>query len=111
MDQNNQQPMNSPIAPMPSMPQAPAPHAHKKVGPIIGTLVIILILVIAALYIFASHVNQQALPTDASTQGASASQASADQQSVQPVTNKADDVQSLQADLNASTNGVDNQNF
>jgi flagellar basal body-associated protein FliL len=78
---------------------------HKKIGPIISTLVIVLVLIIAALYIFASKVSQHA-NTDAMTDSAASSS-----QTVQPITNDSDDVQSIQADLNASTRGVDNQSF
>ncbi|MDD5165664.1 MAG: hypothetical protein PHG25_04005 [Candidatus Pacebacteria bacterium] len=32
----------------------------KNVGPIVGTLVVIIVIVSAALYVFASHINRQA---------------------------------------------------
>lgn len=82
---------------------------HKKVGPIIATLVIVLILIIAALYLFASKVSQRA-GTDQMTDPTVSPEAT-DTQSVQPVTNTSDDLQSIQDDLNTSTNGVDQQNF
>jgi cell division protein FtsN len=72
---------------------------EKKVGPIVATLIIVLILIIAALYLFASKVNQPAIPTDASVTTGNAAPASAQ------------DIQSLQNDLNSSTNGLDKQNF
>ena len=82
-------------------PTASDSKGHKKVGPIIAALVITLVLIIAALYIFASSLNQQAVPTDDVTAAAS----------VQPITNNSTDVQSLQNDLDNSTTGLDNQNF
>ena len=84
----------------PIMPNASASE-HKKVGPIISILVIVLILIIGALYLFASKINQQSNPTGANQA----------QQSVQAITNKSDDINDLQADLNAATQGLDNQNF
>ncbi len=93
---------------------------HKKVGPIIAVLIIILVLIIGALYLFASRINEEQVPTDSSVaadgtpsalqQSQTSSSGSADQ-FVQPVTNNADDVTSLEADLNASTKGLDGQNF
>jgi hypothetical protein len=87
-------------------------NGHKKVGPIIATLVIVLILIIAALYLFASRINQQSVPTDTTTaDSTSANSIAAATQSVQPVTGTADDPTALQSDLNASTKGLDSQNF
>ncbi len=115
MNPQNQTPQQ-PVNPMPAntSPIMPAAHPeHKKVGPIIATLVIVLVLVIAALYLFASRINQQSAPIDAaaSTNTAPQQTTASQSQSVQPVTNNSDDIQSIQADLNASTNGVDSQNF
>ncbi len=58
----------------------------KKVGPIIAVFLVIVILVIAAIYLFASKSNKdQNLPKD--------------------------DIHSIQADLNSSATGIDSQNF
>ena len=97
MDQNNQQPQST-------APMTP-PMAHRKVGPIITVLVIVLILIIGALYLFASKTNAPA-PENTMTNDATAAS-----QEVQPVTNTSDDVSSIEADLNASTQGLDQQNF
>ena len=107
MDPLNQTQSNTSMntAPVSSTPKI-APE-HKKVGPIVAILAVVLILVIGALYIFASKVNQNAVPTDSST---TAQDQSAPQE-VQPVTNKSDDADSLQADLNVATQGLDGQNF
>lgn len=79
-----------------------APQAEKKVGPIVATLIIVLVLIIAALYLFASKVNQPAIPTDATVgQGAT---------TTAPANSPAD-IQSLQNDLNGATTGLDKQNF
>ena len=120
MDSLNQQstPSSSPMpqsAPMTSAPKMTSPvmnaSAPKKVGPIVAILVVVLILVIGALYLFASKMNQApAVPTDTNVAGSNADTSMAPQ-TVQPVTNKSTDVNSLQADLNASTQGLDAQNF
>ena len=96
--QSTPQPMQTPIS---------APPEHKKVGPIVAILVVVLLLIIGALYIFASRMNQQ--PTDTTNEVANENITT--QASVQPVTNTADDVDSIEADLNASVNGLDEQNF
>ncbi len=101
----------SPVARPTSMPPVPpnlpvTANGPKKVGPIVATLVVILILIIAALYFFASRINTPPVPMDnVGTTTAT------DQTSVKPVTNSANDPASLQSDLNASTNGLDQQNF
>ncbi len=82
--------------------QTQSENGHKKVGPIIATLVIVLILIIGALYIFASRMNQQVLPSDTTTETTT---------TVKTVTNTADDVNSLQNDLNSSSNGLNSQSF
>lgn len=83
-------------------------NGQKKVGPIIATLIIVLILIIAALYLFASKINQPAIPTD-NTVGEDDSSMSA--QAVVPVTSTSTDTDSLMNDLNNSTGSLDNQNF
>ena len=97
----------------PVQPTAHISSGDKKVGPIIATLVIVLILIIAALYLFAARINQPAIPTDDST--ATSDEAPADssaaEQSVPAVTGTSTDTASLKSDLNASTAGLDNQNF
>lgn len=76
---------------------------HKKVGPIIATLIIVLILIIGALYLFASKISQNTLPSEATM--------NTDTVVVPTITNKADDLNSLQSDLDMSTTGVDDQKF
>ena len=101
----------APVAPMNQPMNAPRqPQEHKKVGPIITVLVIVLILIIAALYFFAVKINQQGT-TDGMTAADSDASSSAQDQTVQPVTNQSDDVNSMNADLNTSTKGLDSQNF
>lgn len=80
---------------------------HKKVGPIIAGSIIVLIVIIAAIYIFASQTGQSGQPTnpESSTNPAAAVE------SVKPITNTSDDTSSLQNDLNQSTSGLDNQNI
>jgi hypothetical protein len=40
---------------------------NKNVGPIIGSFVVIIVIVTAALYVLASHINRQAQSTDEAT--------------------------------------------
>ena len=67
-------------------------HENKNVGPIVGTLVVVIVLVAAALYVLASHINRQAR---LSTNTASSTV-------IIHMNNGADDVQTLQNDLNNS---------
>jgi len=90
MDQNLQQTAND--------------KDDKKVGPIISTLVIVLVLIIAALYLFASHINTPSLPSDQATESSSAT-------TVEPIVGTSTSLQSIQNDLNSSADGLDNQNF
>lgn len=111
MDPISPQPQVSQPAPMQA---SPAPE-HKKVGPIIAVLIIVLVLVIGALYLFASRINEEQAPVDSSVATEStpstAVSNSSSQQTVTPITNNSDDVDSLEADLNTSVKGLDNQNF
>jgi len=84
-------------------------HEQKKVGPIVATLIIVLVLIIAALYLFASKINQQAPISNAPHVPTTTN--SVVQQYVEPITSTSTDVQSLQNDLDNSTNGLGNQNF
>jgi len=78
---------------------ASSQNAEKKVGPIVATLIIVLVLIIAALYLFASKINQSAIPTDGSDATTTAA------------TGASQDIQSLQNDVNGATSGLDKQNF
>jgi len=114
MDQNQTNPLNS-IPTNPLNSQMP-PKDHKKVGPIVATLVVILIIIIGILYFIASKVNQQVIPTDNSAiatdnSNAPINAAPSAAPTVTPITNKADDLNSLNADIKASANGVDSQNL
>ena len=73
----------------------------KKIGPIIFTLVIILIVIFAVLYIFASRTSVETIPTDATMINVQESTTS-----VKTISNTSDDPASLQADLEASTKGL-----
>lgn len=97
MDQNNIQQNASGM--MNGMP--PAPKTERKVGPIVGTLIIILVLVIAALYFFGQKLN-----TDApALQPAQSEQVPAE--SMAAAANNSDDVSSIEADLGAQLQDVD----
>ncbi len=102
MDPINQSaPMNTPA-------NTPVSNGGKKVGPIIATLTIVLILIIAALYLFASRINRQSTSLETASTTSSMT-TNSDGQPVVATTN--DDPASLQADLSASTNALDAQNF
>jgi hypothetical protein len=78
-------------------------NTEKKVGPIIASLIIILILLITALYVFASRISQPVTPNDGpSTDAVTA---------VPPIAGTSTDLQSIQNDLNASTKGLNSANF
>ena len=124
MDPLNQQvPPVAPVTPVaPVSPgMTPAPE-HKKVGPIVAVLVIVIVLVIGAIYLFASNMNR-ATPASYTDQN-SVSQlenrtnsqvdttpTQSPEKSVAPVTNTSNDTASLEADLSASTDGLDSQDF
>ncbi len=58
----------------------------KNVGPIVGTLVVVIVIVSAALYVFASHINRQASLSDTAS-------------TTITVRINGDDIQSLKKDL------------
>jgi uncharacterized protein HemX len=97
-----QQPQSQPAYSTPPASQAPE---RKKTGPMIAILVVVLILIIGALYLFTSGTTEQS-PADNTLAGDNNTT-----ESVQPVTNTSDDVSDLEADLNASVDGLDAQNF
>lgn len=84
-------------------------NERKQVGPIIVTLVVVLVLIIAGLYIFASQLNREPVPDAESDAVAAQNPAAA--QSVPEVFSTADDPQSIQNDLDRSTSGLEGQNF
>jgi len=87
-----------------------SPNSQKKVGPIVVVLVIVLVLIVTALYLFASKISDQStLNTDNNT--ALTNNEAAVMIPVETVTNTSDELQSLQNDLDVSTNGLDTQNF
>jgi len=67
--------------------------SEKKVGPIVATLIIVLVLIIASLYLFASKVKQSSLPTD------------------QVESTGSPELDALQKDLNDSTDNLHKENF
>ena len=76
-------------------------ESKKKVGPIVVVLAVVLVLIIGALYLFASNINKSPSMDD---------QAGV-VETVKPVTNTADDVNSINADLNSATQGLEQTNF
>ena len=101
MDQNTQQTYTPPNSP------TNTGSSPKKTSMAIVMLVVALILILAALYLFASRMDSSVPNTTDSTNASAVNEAPA----VAPVTNTSDDMDSIQADLNASTQGVDGQSI
>lgn len=99
MDQNNQ-----PITPMNNNQTINTTPEHKKTGPMISILVIILILIIGLLYMFASRTEAPIIPNEYKAPTETATE-------VKNITNSSDNVSDLEADLNTSVDGVDQQSF
>lgn len=102
MNPDNKQPSSQPYVSGPS--SMPKTGGEKKVGPIVAALIIVLVLIIAALYVFASKINQPAIPL-----GNGEPSAAVD--AVKPVSGNSTDVKSLEADLDVSTSGLSDQNY
>ncbi len=101
MDQNNQVPVSAPApTPAPAPAAVTPPQTERKVGPIVASLIIVIIIIIAVLYLFASKINQPApVENNLATQPAAVGNAGTD------------DLSGLEAELNASTDGLNEQNF
>jgi len=80
--------------------------APKKVGPIIMGSIVVLVIIAVGIYFFATRTDRDNMPAPTNQTGASTTV-----QTVKPITNTADDPQSLQNDLNNSTTGLDSQTF
>jgi hypothetical protein len=112
----NQAPNTTPINSNPAPAYTPTPVSgdHRKIGPVVAILVIVVVLIAAAIYLFASRVNTN-IPSPQTNNQTSFSidddQSAAADGSVTPITNSSDDVGDLQADLDASVRGLDDQNF
>lgn len=86
----------------------PTAHTEKKVGPIVGALIIVLILIIAALYFFGQKLNTESVPQDnTSAQTTSLNTQTRAQETMAASASQADDIASLQADLNSQLQDVD----
>ncbi|MCX6715735.1 MAG: hypothetical protein NT077_01805 [Candidatus Taylorbacteria bacterium] len=79
---------------------------EKKVGPIVATLIIVLVLVIAALYLFASKINETPGNTPEENNLAGTVQTTP-----VPAPNSTEDLKALQSDLDSATTGLNSQNF
>jgi|GEM_PF-3084482 len=79
----------------------PEVRTEKKVGPIVGALIIVLILIIGALYFFGQKLNTDSVPVEStSAQGTQ-------DNSMTASASDAEDIAALQADLNAQLANVD----
>lgn len=83
----------------------PTPQVEKKVGPIVGALIIVLVLIIAALYFFGQKLNTDSVPVET----APVTQTTPDTSTSAMAANasSADDMTTLQADINAQMQDVD----
>jgi len=104
MDPLNQQPAPTEAPIDQSGPVTPSDH--KKIGPIVSILVVILVLIIGALYIFASRINNFSSPDTMP-----ADENAIPTETVKPVINTSDEIDSIEADLEGSIQGLDSQNF
>ncbi len=99
MDPINNTPQSAPEQTPMSTPPLANPE-HTKVGPIVAVAAVVLILIIGALYIFASRMN--------SSMGDDSAPAA---EAVQPITSTSDEIDDIEADLDMSIDGLDAQNF
>ena len=83
----------------------PKPQTEKKVGPIAGALIIVLILIIAALYFFGQKLNTESIPQQSTS--ALQSPAAVPTDAMSANASSSNDVASLQADLNSQLKDVD----
>ena len=81
----------------------PVGKNDKKIGPIIGVLVIVLILIIIALYFFGQRLNTQTPPSAQQKQVPAAENVIRNESDMSSST----DVQSIQSDLNVQLKDVD----
>lgn len=95
MDQTNQPEINT----QDQMEPVSGKTANKT-GPMVAIIAVVLIVIIAALYIFASRTDKTTIPTEDEIVT-----------DIQPVTNTSDDLSSIESDLNISTGGLDEQSF
>lgn len=98
MDPLNNQPISS--QPAPFTPETD--KSNRSMGKLIGILVLILVLIIAAMYLFSSPKDEGRAPRDNNMPATNEQTA---------VPNSADDLQSLQAELEASIGDIENNNF
>lgn len=76
----------------------PTPKTEKKVGPIVGVLIIVLVLIVAALYFFGQKLNTENAPVTSTSTSETSMSANA---------NSANDLATMQADLNSQLKDVD----
>ncbi len=99
MDQNTT-PAQNPLTTPSQMP--PQLHQEKRIGPIVGVLIIVLVLILGALYFFS-----QRLDTTPVVEDQASVQTSESNSNMTASAAEADDVTSLQTDLEAEMKDVD----
>lgn len=113
MNPQSNEPTNVPPMSTPPVDLLQNPGHHRKIGPIIVILVVIILVVIGLLYVFAPKNNSETseLANIPAMMEDMTNVPSTTPATIAPVTNKADDLQSLQKDLNMSTEGLDTQSI
>lgn len=125
MDQNQNSfpsysstPPQNPIQTNPSLDTMSPINKPKKVGPIVAILVVILIIIIAGVYFVSKQFEVVSPDTDTALnpvdETSDLSQinntnTSVISETIAPITNTSDDLDSLQKDLNSSIDGLDAQ--
>jgi len=108
-NQNPSSPINNSSVPKP-----------RKFGPVIAISIIILVIIVIAIYLFASQITISSPTQDNINTGANTLSAIPDQnnttvdsapETIEPISNNADDLNSLQKDLDSSIQGIDTQNI
>jgi hypothetical protein len=78
----------------------PTPRTDKKVGPIVGALIIVLVLIIAALYFFGQKLNTELAPQESPITESIADNMTA-------TASQADDVSTLEKELSEELPNID----
>ena len=115
MDPQQQNQINPSVPPITPSLDTSGPTNNKKMGPIVATLIIVLVLIIGILFMIASRLNKNTTPID-SASVANSPILNTDnnvepQTNIEPISDTSDDLQSIQNDLDKSISGIDEQNI
>lgn len=112
VSQTNPQPVTPPIMTPPTNPTMipEMPKENKSWGPILGVIVIVILLVIAAVYVLGQKLNNDAKKMPTESQPVSQQINIEEQQSTAAV-EETDEFTQLEANLDSSIEGLDDSNF